>query len=86
MLDNLIYFRRSYAKSNTKMNTSRSFDACINPQDWERILREIPFTRQELEEVVAMMALELQHLFSFLPVCSGYSPLYALSDLPGLGD
>jgi hypothetical protein len=83
MLDNLIYFRRFIAKFYQSMNASRSSDARINPHDWEQILREIPFTRQELEDVVAMMSLEIQHLFSFLPNGSNYVPLYEFSDLPG---
>lgn len=57
--------------------------ADVNPRDWEAILRENPFSRDDLEEIAVMMSLELKHLFEFLPSDSSYTPLFALADLPG---
>ena len=63
------------------MNASRSDDARINPQDWDSIVYERVYDRSDLEELVAMMALELKNLASMLPI--DYSPLYRFGDLPG---
>jgi hypothetical protein len=81
-LDNLIYFRRFIAKFYQSMNASRSSDARINPHDWEQILRETRLSRDDLEAIVAMMALELKHLFSFVPEDTSYRPLYSFRGLP----
>ena len=63
------------------MNASRSNDARINPQDWEQILRENAFSREQLEIAAAMMALELKNLLSFLPSGCDYLPLYDVQSL-----
>lgn len=90
MLDNLIYFRRSHAKSNTNMNASRSNEARINQatsqgdafiKQWKDALLTQEFSVKQLFDACFMLLAEASAIYSHLPSTHEYEPTFFPKDL-----